>query len=491
MITFRDGLPIALLSGVLVLSLMSCAHRMPSASTAQQQGDVRIYELPLDLALAEAAELLSEQHIRVHPTKSPGVLASDVKDWSTDGSFGVDRISDPLLGTLGEKNIHNRLRERTQWVIVGRALAPRRSAIAIFQIAENALEVAGGGAEGTGASTNFHSPEGDFTDLSSLAQFQSPLAAPVRAEPVRSPTLEHALSDKIDAVPSVETSMESVPPRSGFLALGLAPDAGADGCSAEPQVDTSDIETFFAPGNVLLLGDRLGTAEAPKVFAALACNALRRHLPVLVALNLPESEQLPVNRFLLSNGGDAARTRLLFGSFWRNPYPDGASSRAIVDLLDRIRQWRQGGDDVTVVAYDNGLRGNEREAAASARIAEERSRFPGAFTLVLGGNVHLTRRAGAQWDADYLPLGHRIARDGTAVLALDVAFDEGKHWACRLFAAGKLDCGVSALEPSPPDLRRPADSPPAVHRFAQTSEYGWDGIWYVSRLSPSPPAQGN
>jgi hypothetical protein len=156
-------------------------------------------------------------------------------------------------------------------------------------------------------------------------------------------------------------------------------------------------------------------------------------------------------------------------------------------LLDRLRQWRQGGDDVTVVAYDNGLRGNEREAAAAARIAEERSRFPEAFTLVLGGNVHLSRRAGAQWDASYLPLGHRLARDAD-VLALDVAFDEGRHWACRLFTGGKLDCGVSPVEPSPTELAQPAGSGAFVRRWAHTSDYGWDGVWYVGTLSPSPPA---
>ncbi|PTL80173.1 hypothetical protein [Vitiosangium sp. GDMCC 1.1324] len=52
------------------------------------------------------------------------------------------------------------------------------------------------------------------------------------------------------------------------------------------------------------------------------------------------SEQSRLDTYLASRGTPADQDTLLDGDFWRRPYQDGRSSRAMLELVDQVRALR-------------------------------------------------------------------------------------------------------------------------------------------------------
>ncbi|WAS91908.1 hypothetical protein [Nannocystis punicea] len=61
--------------------------------------------------------------------------------------------------------------------------------------------------------------------------------------------------------------------------------------------------------------------------------------PLVLALEIPTTEQARIDRFLASSGDAAARAELVSGDFWTFPMQDGRRSQATVDLLAAAQRW--------------------------------------------------------------------------------------------------------------------------------------------------------
>lgn len=138
---------------------------------------------------------------------------------------------------------------------------------------------------------------------------------------------------------------------------------------------------------LVLLGEMHGTREIPAITGELAAHYATRSDPVLLGLEATSNDQARVDRYLESAGSQSDRTRLLAGEHWRESHHDGRDSRAMFDLIERMRQLRASGAEISVVFFDmpgDGERNQRMAVALRAAI----KRNPAAMTLVLTGNVH-------------------------------------------------------------------------------------------------------
>src|SRR5438552_2936988 len=94
---------------------------------------------------------------------------------------------------------------------------------------------------------------------------------------------------------------------------------------------------------VVWVGEMHGTSEMPALFADLVCVASTTARRVVVALERGADEQPLWDRFLISDGGPAARAALLKGSDWTSPTQDGRNSVAMLALADRLREYKAQG----------------------------------------------------------------------------------------------------------------------------------------------------
>lgn len=102
---------------------------------------------------------------------------------------------------------------------------------------------------------------------------------------------------------------------------------------------------------IVLLGDLHGTREALQLAAELVCTLSRKDTPVTLAIEMPHEEQTALNAYLTSDGGNAARSALIASPFWRLRR-DGLNTVATLAMIDRIRELRQRGAPLTILAID-------------------------------------------------------------------------------------------------------------------------------------------
>jgi hypothetical protein len=255
---------------------------------------------------------------------------------------------------------------------------------------------------------------------------------------------------------------------------------------AAPEIDCGTVipslSRVAAAGTLLVLGEMHGTNEVPRFVADAACQAAVSMAPVTVGLEVPLTEQARVLDYLNGPGGDEARQALLDGMFWIRPYQDGRSSRAMADLLERLRDLRARGLDVLVFLFDRpDLQFERREEALAQAIEREVRNHLERFVIVLSGNVHARATSGLPWAPKYVPMGVRLSKRLPRVLTLDLAYASGTAWICTV--GSRLDCGV-----------RPAKGPdngirPFIHLWPERDEHGFDGVYYVGAVSASPPAR--
>jgi hypothetical protein len=239
---------------------------------------------------------------------------------------------------------------------------------------------------------------------------------------------------------------------------------------------------LFAAGRVLLLGELHGTRESPDFVDSVVCNALAAELDVIVGLELSRLTQPRLEAYLVSEGTDQDRRALLDDPMWQRSYQDGRTSRAMLRLLDRLRQRRRAGKPVHVVAFDaSGRRGNqqrERDMATSLLRSIEVS--PQAMHVVLTGNRHSRVFPGVRGDSGYQPMGYVLeqALGSQRVISLDAGHSGGTAWICS------PDCGIARL-----GGRR--DGPPGAMEIAdETRPAGHRGWYFVGPITASPPASG-
>ena len=228
------------------------------------------------------------------------------------------------------------------------------------------------------------------------------------------------------------------------------------------------------PRRLTLFGDVPGTNETPAMISALAEEALGRGHAVVVAVEVPLTEQARIDT------GDLAA--VLDGPFWNRPaaYDDGRSSPAMAEML--VHLVRRG---VTVVAADGPWvgPGGSIDLGALAELEVDRDEGmarrilaspPGAVALGLLGVEHVRVRPGP--DGGF-PAGAMIARWEPGLVALAPTWCGGTRFG--LAGVGR-DGGPMAL---------PADGDPTPGAWwaAEPGPDGFHGTYCTGPFTPSPP----
>src|SRR5690606_38328881 len=121
--------------------------------------------------------------------------------------------------------------------------------------------------------------------------------------------------------------------------------------------------------------------------------------PLVVALEIPRSQQAALDGFLIAADPLAARDRLLVNAFCHrdDDQHDGRRSHDMLDLLLHLHGLRATGRDVALLAYDveSGpapVARDARDAAMADRLRAAHDALPDGTLLVLAGNAHAARR---------------------------------------------------------------------------------------------------
>src|SRR5207253_1601063 len=109
------------------------------------------------------------------------------------------------------------------------------------------------------------------------------------------------------------------------------------------EAEIRGARALLAPGATISLGEMHGTVEAPRAVADLALLAARAGYDIEVGLEISTAEQPAFDRYLESSGQPSERAALLAGAHWHAEFPDGRSSEAMLDLIERIRALRHAG----------------------------------------------------------------------------------------------------------------------------------------------------
>ncbi|WBQ15707.1 hypothetical protein [Sphingobium yanoikuyae] len=236
----------------------------------------------------------------------------------------------------------------------------------------------------------------------------------------------------------------------GFL-LASAVLSGAGTCDQIPGADAVLRDRAI---RWFIVGEQHGTTEAPEIFADLACLAGNAGRKPVIAVELPADATETIREFLSTPDDRTARERLLAHAFWRGPMYDGRSSKAMLNLLERLRRLKQANIIADVIAFQPTIFATGEAYEKAMALNLERASAEGGFVLALVGNVHARL---TQWQfsgKSYLPMAGHLPRRQT--LSFDIGDNGGAQWACFVEPSAKsgTECG-------------PRDHGPAEHQFSR------------------------
>ncbi len=288
----------------------------------------------------------------------------------------------------------------------------------------------------------------------------------------------------------------------GPVAGEAAARSGAVACAAP-----SGTGALLSPETkIIVLGEYHGTNEMPRLTGEVACAAAVAGRPVTVALEFPASEQAALSSFL--TGKTDANDLLTSSQFWREGR-DGRNSVAMLTMLGRLRELRESGFGINVLAADTPHPvADELRRAVMARIdvpdgvdaersfrdlhmaysiLEHVEKNPPGLTIFLVGNVHARREAA---NRPYLnretgEITHRLSLPAAAALPRDTTLTllitHSGGTAFAYFTEGPGQRSVGANEP---ELREPMI---VLSPFPKDAPM-YNGRAFVGRLTASPPA---
>jgi hypothetical protein len=205
--------------------------------------------------------------------------------------------------------------------------------------------------------------------------------------------------------------------------------------------------------NYVIVGETHGTSEIPAFFGDLACSAHASGRPIVVAVEAADTEQGAIDRFLSSDGGEAAQRAFLHSAIWNSPMKDGRSSRAYFDLIMRLRNYKRSGLIADVVAIqpvkenvDRGASQTAYNALMAKNIRAARALHPNALLLVLVGNVHASKGVLKFGAESLVPAAADLPPEET--ISLDVVTG-GEAWNCY----GPSACGPHRWSGNRPEKR--------------------------------------
>lgn len=261
-----------------------------------------------------------------------------------------------------------------------------------------------------------------------------------------------------------------------WVAIGLSLVLAGPSQAAEPCRDVAGAMALWKARETryVLFGEMHGTAEAPALFGDVVCLASGER-PVIVALEMPATEQAALDLFMASDGSSKDLAALLAGAFWSAKSHDGRSSEAMLSLIGRLRELKAAGRPLKVLAfvpeYPSGFHQDYYELDMALALTVAGRASPDALVLVLVGNFHAGRRT----DFGIMPAALHLPDAETVVLDLVVA--GGEAWNCQ-----KDGCGPHRLGGDPETKR-------GVIMF-DASRDGFDGSYGPgTSATASPPAR--
>lgn len=230
----------------------------------------------------------------------------------------------------------------------------------------------------------------------------------------------------------------------------------------------------LADGDVVVVGTVDGSAEIPRLVGRATCQLARRPMPVLVALEMPATDQPLLDSYWR---GDVELSKLTSSDFWRVPLQDGRRSKAVAELIANLRRWREAGMNIAVRFVDEVVSEDRDETMARAVVGLRKANPDHLILLVVGSN-HAKVVVGAPWDENFIPAAVHIRDAGLDVLSLIVHHGGGEVWACA--GAEASSCGPQPL------ASNGGGSGPSI-TVDDGIEAGYNGAFSVERLSASPP----
>jgi len=178
---------------------------------------------------------------------------------------------------------------------------------------------------------------------------------------------------------------------------------------------------------LLLFGELHGATESPALVGRIVC-AIAESGPVALGLELPVTEQEPIDRYLASDGAPSAEKRLLSGRFWLGG--DGRSSRAMFDLIRYVRKLKQHGLPVAVFTLVPATLGNTADdnQDISRAIRTFHRDHPRMRIVVLMGNLHAGQAKISPFGTMITPAGY-LLRD-LHPASIQITHPAGTIWAC-------------------------------------------------------------
>jgi erythromycin esterase-like protein len=149
----------------------------------------------------------------------------------------------------------------------------------------------------------------------------------------------------------------------------------------------------IADHRLVLLGEKHGTRQIPPFVAALV-EQLSESGPIVLAMELPRSEQASLQQYLESDGGNTARLALRSTSYWnvQSDQHDGRRSLDMLDLIEQVRLLRKNGKAIELLGFDlapgTHHDSQSRDQFMAKYLREQFLTQPAARFLVLTGNVH-------------------------------------------------------------------------------------------------------
>ncbi|QSQ27422.1 hypothetical protein JY651_22010 [Pyxidicoccus parkwayensis] len=457
----------------LVVLGIGCAHA-PRSATPEQPKFEHVFQKPLADALAATRELLSSKGYTFEESQDPSQLLTT---WERPNRSGTGDVT------------------YSRYLVTGISVAPRQSVVRIFRMTYNAIgndvairnpwwKVLRERAELT------HDKRYDVTLIEDKPVAPAELRMASRGH--RDLDLEKELTLRLESAPSLEVVSGNIQQEPVPTAVRDADFYLARWTDTAPAPDAlcgeavRGLDDLMMPGLTLLIGEQLGSREAPAVVGNVVCQAARAGLPVVLGLSLPQTEQERLERYLASPGAPVDQDALLEGRFWTRPYQDGRSSHAIFDLIDRVRAMRAAGLRVTLVAYDTDTAwASQRDAELAKVWTARRKAHPDELHVILAGNAHTRTVTGTPWDRDFTPMANHLKQGRLVVL--EMSYAQGTRWGCDLNRSGKLQCGYIGTTPTG-RVAAPPGQTPYVQRFESPTDEGFDGLLYVGQLTPSLPA---
>ncbi|NOK33775.1 hypothetical protein HMI49_11255 [Corallococcus exercitus] len=460
----------------LPLLSVSCAHskRGPEAELPKYE---HVFQKPVAEALVATRLLLEERGYTFEDTEDPNQL---VTTWSEPEQAST-------LNTT-----------YTRYLVTGIALSPRQSVVRIFRMTQ---QTTGNDSEWKKLWWKFYleRAEQESSPFAKEVDFSIDDAGTKRLSMLRGAQhgtrdmdLEQALTLRLESAPSVEflagNAAEEKRP-AAVRAPEFYLERWQEELPAQGPCTTSvrGLPELLHPGLTLLVGEQLGSNEVPEVVGHVVCQAAQTGLAVVLGLSIPATEQARVDAYLSSPGAPADQDALLEGRFWTRTYQDGRSSRAVMDLIDRMRALRAAGLRVTVVAYDTEvINGSKRDVVLAQVWTKRRAAKPDEVQVVLAGNTHTQLEKGTQWDPAFTPMAH-LMKENRSLVVLEMSYAQGTRWGCDLNRDSKLVCGLVGATPAPA-VAAPAGLSPYIQMRQTSGGESFQGLLYAGQLTASMPA---